>query len=114
MAKKRGNVMRNDDQKVFAFLAVLLSILGFLIAFIAKRDDKYVMYYAKQSFVIFVYALITAIVAEILKFIIFGEILALIAWAVYIALWVIAMVHSLSGQMKETPLIGNYGKLINV
>jgi hypothetical protein len=36
---------KKDDSTIYAFLATILSIVGFIIAIIAKRDDKYVMYY---------------------------------------------------------------------
>ena len=42
------------DSKLFAFLAVLLSVVGFIIALIAKKDNKYVIFYAKQSLILFV------------------------------------------------------------
>ena len=57
MEKKRKKEKSNEDvnnSKLFAFLAVLLSIIGFIIALITKRDDKYVMFYAKQSLVLFI------------------------------------------------------------
>jgi len=49
---------KDDERKVFAFLAVLLSIVGFIIALLVKKDDKYVMFYAKESLVIFISMLI--------------------------------------------------------
>ena len=55
MPKKVAKVeKKEDDGKLFAFLAVLLSILGFIIALLAKKDNKYVMFYAKQSLVLFI------------------------------------------------------------
>ena len=37
--------IKKDDSTIYAFLATILSIIGFIIAIIAKKDDKYVMYY---------------------------------------------------------------------
>jgi len=37
MAKK------GDDSKLFAFLAVFLAVIGFIIALAVKKNDKYVM-----------------------------------------------------------------------
>ncbi len=45
---------KQDNKILFAFLATFLSIIGFIIAIIVKRDDKYVIYYAKQSLIIFI------------------------------------------------------------
>ena len=52
--KDKVSKSSDGDSKVFALLAILLSIVGFLIAYFTKKDDKYVMYYAKQSLVLFV------------------------------------------------------------
>ena len=49
MAKKQTKPVanRSDDRKLFAFLAAFLSIVGFVIAVVTKKDDRYVMFYAK-------------------------------------------------------------------
>ena len=52
MAKSDGN------SKIFAFLAIFLGIIGFLIVLIAKKDDAYAMFYAKQSLILFIFSII--------------------------------------------------------
>jgi len=37
---------KNDDSTLFAFLAAFLSILGFIIALLTKKDDKYESYFS--------------------------------------------------------------------
>ncbi|MCX5704306.1 MAG: hypothetical protein NT066_07465, partial [Candidatus Omnitrophica bacterium] len=61
MARKRRTVKRaqpairkDDDSKLFAWLATFFLIIGFIIALVTKKDNKYVMFYAKQSLVIFI------------------------------------------------------------
>lgn len=104
MAKK------NDDSKLFAFLAVLLTLIGFIIAYAAKKEDKYVMFYAKQGLVLFFAWLVAWIAGMSLFFVTFvGMILNLIV----LVLWIIGMVYSLSGEMKEVPLIGQFAKSFN-
>ena len=115
--KENQKIMKNEkDEKIFfALLAVLLSIIGFLIAFIAKRDDKYIMFYAKQSFVLFIAAVIVSIFASIIHFIPFiGSLISVLAWAFYIILWIFAIIYSLSGEIKETPVIGHFARDINL
>ena len=63
----RNNFKKKDNSILFAFLATFLLIVGFLIAVIVKRDNKYVMYYAKQSLVIFVMWVIVGIMKGILS-----------------------------------------------
>ena len=102
---------KRDDSNLFAFLAAFLSIIGFAIAILAKRDDKYVMYYAKQSLVIFIVAVIVGIIKWIVIWI------PIIGWAVYstlsiivFVLWLLSWIYALSGKEKEVPIVGKYAK----
>jgi uncharacterized membrane protein len=67
MTKKRIN-KKSKDSTFVAWLATFLSIFGFVIALLAKREDKYVMHYAKQSLVVFIGFILIAILDGILIF----------------------------------------------
>ena len=43
-----------NDKKLHAFLASFFTIIGFIIALILWKDDKYVMFYAKQGLILFI------------------------------------------------------------
>lgn len=101
---------KSSESKVWAFLALLLSIVGFLLAFLIKRDDKYVMYYANQSLVLF----IAWLIASAVKWIPFGGFASGVLLLIVFILWIIALVYSLSGDMKPTPLIGEFGENIKL
>jgi len=68
MAKKQVK-KKTDDKIVYAFLATFLSIIGFVVALVTKKDDEYVMYYAKQSLVVFLFAVIAWVVNQVVLFI---------------------------------------------
>ena len=102
---------KEDDSKLFAFLATFLSIIGFIIALIAKKDDKYVMHYAKQSLVIFI-VFIIAIIGGWLPFI--GVVVKLIINIIGAILWIISWIYALSGEFKKVPLIGDYAEGVKV
>ena len=105
------SIKTQDEQKLFAFLATFLSIVGFIIAIIAKKNDKYVMYYAKQSLIVF----IAFIVSEIVHIVpVVGKIASGILYVITIVLWIFSWVYALSGKTKETPIIGQYGETINL
>lgn len=111
--KKRGNQQtstKKDNSKAFAWLAVFLGIIGFIIAILVKRDDNYVMYYAKQSLVLFIAAVILGLIFLIP---ILGWILGIIGFILYLILWIIGWVYALSGEMKEIPLIGKFAENFN-
>lgn len=106
----KNNNKKQDDSKLFAFLGILLTVIGFIIAYATKKEDKYVMFYAKQGLVLFIASVIIWVVAMIP---IVGGIISWIAWIGWIILWVIGMIYSLSGQMKDIPIIGEFAAKFN-
>ncbi len=107
---------KKSDSTTFAFLATFLSIIGFIIALVAKRDDKYVMFYAKQSLVLFIVAVIVGIIGNVLGWVIpfFGWMIVMILQLGIIILWILSWVNALSGTEKEVPVIGNFARSINL
>ena len=105
---------KKEDSKIFAFLAIFLSICGFIIALLIRRDNKYVMFYAKQSLILFIAGLIVKIISVLLAMTLIGIFTVPILWIIYIVLWVIALINSVSGKQKETPFIGHYGEKIDL
>lgn len=106
---------KQDDSKLFAFLAVLLSVVGFIIAYSMKKDNKYVMFYAKQSIVLFIGWIVLWIVGMVLGFIPFLGIM--VHWILslgLLVLWVMGLIYSLSGEMKHIPLVGDFAKRIDL
>lgn len=117
MAKKS-----DDESKVFALLGVLLTIVGFLIVFLTRRNDKYAMYYAKQGLVLFIAAFILQILLGVVLVSLF--VVPFISWLIGIALWIcyvilvvlwiVGIVNSLSGKEKPLPLIGVFADKIKL
>ena len=116
MVGKAGRAKESgDDKTLFAFLATFLSIIGFIIALIAKREDKYVMFYAKQSLIVFIIALIAGIVQG------FFVIIPVVGWfinfglgVIVLVLWILSWINSLSGSQKEVPVVGIYARKIKI
>jgi len=106
MAKKKVNKKENseDDSKLYAFLAVLLLIIGFIVAMVLWKKDKYVMFYAKQSLVLFI-GFVIAIVLKVVPVV--GEVLYTICAIGLTVLWIITWVYALMGKEKKTFLIGD-------
>lgn len=108
---------KKDDKKLIAFVSVILSVIGFVIAYALKKDDKYIMFYAKQSLVLFIFGLIIWVAGTILSVLTFGLlgiILIPLIQIFWIVLWVIQMIYSLSDKMKYTPIIGRYADRIKL
>ena len=107
MAKKIASKEQKKN-KIFAFLSVFLWIIGVVIALIFKRNDPYVMHYAKQSLVITI-VLIIAIAGILLL-----PIMWIALWVTIIVLWVLAWLYALSGEERDIPILGEYARRWNI
>jgi len=84
---------------------MFLSALGIAIAFFAKKlDDKYVIFYMKQSLTLGIFAGALMSVSWIIPFLI------PVVGLAFMVFWVIGWVYALQGKEKELPLIGKYAK----
>lgn len=101
MAKKE------DDKILFAWIATFFTIIGFIIALLTKKDDEYVMFYAKQGLVIF----LISIIASILSWI---PIIGWVLWVFALILWAMSWINALSGELKNTWIIGDLAEKIKL
>ncbi|NQU79634.1 DUF4870 domain-containing protein [Candidatus Woesearchaeota archaeon] len=112
MSKK---VSHQDDKKVFAFLGAFLPIIGFVIAMLANKKNKYVIFYAKQGLVLGIACVFLWIANIVLAFIPpIGWLLMTVAWVIWIVLWLTAWINALSGKEKVTPIIGQFADKFNI
>ncbi len=106
---------KSDDGKFFAWLATFLSLIGFIIALVARRKDKYVMYYAKQSIVIFIFGAILGFVQMVVEIIPFmGHLISFAAGVLVFIAWLISWINALSGKEKEIPIVSYWAEKIKL
>lgn len=103
--------IKKSEEKTYAFLTTFLSIIGFLIALISWKEDKYILFYAKQSLGVF---LVFAASAAIAIIPIIGWITAPIIYIIGIVLWVMSWAYALSGKQKIVPIIGEWANKIKL
>jgi uncharacterized membrane protein len=104
----------SDDSKLFAFLAYLLGIIGFIIALVTKKDDKFVMFHAKQSLVLFLGAVAIGIVGAVLWIIpTIGYLITWILRVLWLVLWIMGMVNALSMKEAKLPVVGDIAEKFN-
>ncbi len=96
-----------EDGKPWAFVGILLWLLGFFIVFFMRRNNRYAMYYAKQGAILSIVYVIFALLRGI-PFI--GWIIYLVGSIFVVFLWVMGLIYSLSGEEKEIPIIGEFAK----
>jgi uncharacterized membrane protein len=97
----------NDEGKLWAFLAYLLSIIGFILVMVLQKKNKFAMFHAKQSLVLFIAWIVISVV---------GAIIPVVGWALIlplgsvfvVVLWVMGMINALTGKQKELWFIGKY------
>ena len=99
---------KTDESKVFAWLATFFTIIGFVIALILKKNDEYVMYYAKQGLILFVGFAVGGIFQKIIPIV--GQLFLLFV----VILWIIAWVNAISGEKKSTWLVQDLAEKIKI
>ncbi len=108
-------ILMGKDSKLYAFLGVLLTVIGFIIVYATQKKDKYAMFYAKQGLVLFFVWIIFSIVSWVFMMIpIVGWIISAVLWVLLIVAWVIGMIYALSDEQKEIPFIGQFAKMIKI
>jgi uncharacterized membrane protein len=104
-----------ENKILFAFLATFLSIIGFVIVVIFKREDKYVTYYAKHSLIIFLIILLLGVVSNILFHLpIIGLIIYIAAYVMGFIIWMISWLNALSGKEKPIAIITEWADKIKL
>lgn len=113
-SREISNKKANDDSVRYAFLAAILSIIGFIIAILVKKDDKYVMYYAKQSLVIFIVGAVGGALGALLSLLpIIGAIINFGIFIVVFIAWLLSWINALSGEEKEIFIVSDLAKNFN-
>ena len=108
----------SQSSRYLAFFSYLLSLPGALFVLLARRDDLFAVYHARQSLRLAIIGiaapLIWAVVAWMLAWIpLIGGMLGVILFALLIAIyvgilisWIAGMIYSLKGQVRPMPLFG--------
>jgi uncharacterized membrane protein len=108
----------SQSSRYLAFISYLLSLPGALFVLLARRDDPYAVYHARQSLRLVIAAiaapLIWVVLAWVLAWIpLVGGMLAVALFALVIATevgvlisWIGGVIYSLKGQVRPLPLFG--------
>jgi uncharacterized membrane protein len=108
----------STSSRYLAFLSYLLSLPGALFVLLARRDDSFAIFHARQSLALAVVALITPLIWGVLAWGLawiplvgpmLGVILFALVIAAYVGLffsWIAGMIYSLKGIVRPIPLIG--------
>jgi uncharacterized membrane protein len=108
--------MKNrHDSNTRAFIASFFSIIGFIIALLCWNKDEYVMFYAKQSLVLFIAAVIVSATNHIFNLIpFFGPIISFMASVIVVIAWFQTWIFALSGKKKNVMIIGDFARRMKI
>jgi len=118
MAKKK-TAKDSGESKVWAFLAYVLhplagigGLLGFLLVYFLKKDDKFAYYHAKQSLVLWIFAVLVGFIGALTAVVFVGFVILGIGGLLFVILWIQGMVNALTGRQKPLWLIGRFADKI--
>ncbi|MBS3093503.1 hypothetical protein J4456_02900 [Candidatus Pacearchaeota archaeon] len=110
MPSKISNLEKEKNIK--AFIASFFTIIGFIIAIIIWKEDKYSMYYAKHGLILFIGQLLITLIGNI--FVPMMHWFTILLWIFWAILWVMTWMNALSGNIKYTFIITDLAEKINV
>ena len=87
------------DGKTKAIVAHI-TIIGWIIALVinSSEKDEFASYYIRQTLGIYLLGIVLSII----------PVINLIGWIVVFVLWLLSLIASIQGEMKETPVVGKY------
>ncbi len=98
-----------QDNKVIAALSYFGLLV--LIPLLAKKDSPYCQFHAKQGLVLLIAWVLIGIIAVIP---ILGWIVGFLGSLFLFVLFIIGIINAFSGNVKELPVIGQFGAKINL
>jgi uncharacterized membrane protein len=105
----------SDDEKIWALLAWLLSIIGAILVLVLKPTYRYAKYWAYLSLSFFIAAIIVGVVNSILALIpIVGWVISILISLAIVILWIIGIVRVLQITWWKPPLIYDIAKAIGI
>lgn len=107
-SKNQSNKITNKE--LFAFIAAFFTIIGFILAIILKKDDKYIMYYANQGLILFFGQLIISGIG----FCPIANILTAPLWILWVILWIYTWISAFSGKTKSIFIISDFAKMLKL
>jgi len=95
---------------IIGYLGIL-----FLVPLLAKKDNKFALYHAKQGLVLFIAEIVAMVVALIIMFIVgwipvvgwvISGLIWLLFWVGMLVMLIMGIVNAATGKYKALPIIG--------
>ncbi|MDP2684595.1 MAG: hypothetical protein Q8P20_06125 [bacterium] len=96
-----GNAPAGSDSNLMAALSYVWIIS--IVMMIVKKDDKFVVFHAKQGLVLFIASFIGVI-----------PIIGWFIWIIVVILEIVGFIKALSGERYKIPVVGDIAEKINL
>ncbi len=100
-----------SENKVFAMLPYLLSLVGVVIALLARNGSKYTDFHIRQSLKIFICQAFVAMVSAILAITLIVPLAGAICEIILLVVQIICFFQVCAGKAKEPAIVNRFGFL---
>ena len=104
-------VKNKEDSKIWAFLGVFLTLIGFILVLLLRKEDKYAMHYGKIGLVLFIGWVAVSIVGIVP---VVGWLISVVGGILMLIAWIVGIVYAFSGEMKRIPVVSDIADKINL
>jgi uncharacterized membrane protein len=105
----------SEDERIWAFIAWLLNIVGAIIGLVLRPGSKYVRYWSYLSIAFFILLIITWVITFIIGFIPFiGFIINILIYLGIVIAYIIGLIKVLTIQWWKPPIIYNIAQILGI
>ena len=97
-----------SEHKVFAMLPYLLGTIGIIIALLAAKDSKYIMFHVREALKLTVCAILVGIVSLLLCWTVIVPMAGGVCAIIILVVKVICFFQICSGKAKEAAIVSSF------
>jgi uncharacterized membrane protein len=92
------------DENIASALTYVLGFVTGIIFFLVEKENKTVRFNAMQSIIVFLGLFIVAIIVSFIPFI---NVLVFLIWIIELVLWLVLIIKSYQGEKFKLPVVGD-------
>ncbi len=100
-----------SENKVFAMLPYLLSVVGVIIALLAKTESRYTAFHVRQSLKIFICQALVGILSAVLAITLIVPLAGAVCEIILLVVQIICFFQVCAGRAKEPAIVNRLGFL---
>lgn len=109
------NPQVSEEERIWGFVAWLLSIVGAVLVLATKPKLRYAKYWSYLSISFFIVVIVSGVICRILNLIpLIGNIFSIFVGIVLLVLWIVGIVRSLEYEYWKPPLIYDIALAIGI